>query len=85
MSNQSSLNFADYIYEKWGISASIEFVDKIDILTGLLATNKKLCPKSLKKSFRKCVVTKQVSLVYTISKDIIHLIAFVDNRSNHHF
>lgn len=79
----SAKSISDYIYQRWGIKATIDFSDKIKKLMVLLSSNKELCPKSKKKKIRRCVVTEQTSVVYKESKGIIQLITFIDNRSDH--
>lgn len=82
---EKSKAISDAIYEQWGISSVLEFRNKLTDLIKLLAENKDLCPKSKKLSFRKCVVTKQTSLIYFVEKKIIKIITLIDNRSSHNY
>lgn len=72
---------ADYIFENFGLKSARDFEQKLTQLTISLSDNKALCPKSKKLSFRKCVVTKQSSLIYFVNKDEIRIITLIDNRS----
>ncbi len=47
--------------------------------------NKELCPASKLLTYRKCVVSKQTSLIYTIHDTSIFLITFIDNRALHNY
>jgi plasmid stabilization system protein ParE len=74
------------ILEKWTIKEAEEFEVKVDSLVEKLKTQKYLCPHSDKKTgLRRCVITPQTSLVYQITNDIIELVAFFDNRSDHQY
>ena len=73
------------IIKKWGFRPAKEFDDEVNRLLNHLQNNSGLCPPSKKKDIRKCVVSKQTSLIYRVKETSIQLIAFVDNRSEHHY
>ncbi|MFP5471281.1 MAG: type II toxin-antitoxin system RelE/ParE family toxin [Bacteroidia bacterium] len=87
-SNQAievSKKIIDYIVEQWGVASAMDFIQETSDFVELLSKNSKLCPESKKKNLRKCLVSKQVSLIYQIEKNKISIVTLIDNRSNHHF
>tara|TARA_B110001469_G_C9646725_1_gene327206 strand:- start:296 stop:583 length:288 start_codon:yes stop_codon:yes gene_type:complete len=73
------------VLKKWNYKTAKEFDTKVDeYLTGL-KSNPKMCQASKKNKIRKCVISKQTSLVYRIKKDTIELLLFIDNSSNHSY
>jgi hypothetical protein len=57
---------------------------KLKALLKKLKTQKHLCPPSDKqKSLRRFVIAPQTSIVYQIKENIIELVVFFDNRSEH--
>jgi len=75
------------ILENWNIEIVLKLESEVDSLLNNLSNNKHLCPKSSQeKKLRRCVVSKQTSLLYEIKGSSIYLISFFDNRTNHkHF
>jgi len=81
---ETYLNTLSQILEKWTIKEAEDFEAKVESILEKLKTQKHLCPPSCKqKSLRRCVIAPQTSLVYQIKNDIIELVAFFDNRSDH--
>lgn len=74
-----------FILEKWSVSVAIDFDNKVEELIDQIKNNNKLCPQSKLSNVRKCVVSKQTSMIYQINKDNIEIIAFIDNRAEHDF
>ncbi len=71
-----------FLSQNYPLDVLIEFDDKVENLIQQLKSFKNLCPPSKQfPDFRKCVINKQHSLIYSISKDAINIIAFTDNRS----
>jgi len=84
-SYQQILNFT---LEKWSITTVIELDHEVQKLLEKLENHQSLCPPiGENKDVRKCVISKQTSLLYRIQQDtqMIELITFVDNRANHQF
>ena len=79
------LHIIDDIFENWTIKEVVNFQEAVDKLLFQLSKNSKLCPVSNLLNYRKCVVSKQTSLIYAINKDSIFLVTFIDNRSLHNF
>jgi plasmid stabilization system protein ParE len=86
LAEESYLNTLSWILEKWTIKEAKDFEAKVESLLEKLKAQKHLCPPSGKQAnLRRCVIAPQTSLVYQIKNDIIELVAFFDNRSNHQY
>jgi plasmid stabilization system protein ParE len=81
----SYLDTIEFILLKWTIREATKLAVDVNELIEKLRTNKHLCPPSKKISLRKCVVSKQTSVVYQINQSEIVIVGFIDNRSNHSF
>jgi hypothetical protein len=79
------LHIVDYIFGKWTIKEVEKFQSSVDHLLSQLTINKELCPASKLLSFRKCVLSKQTSLIYTSVGETLYLITFIDNRALHDY
>lgn len=78
------LDTLQFILQQWTIKEAEEFESMVDRLLLNLSYNKNLCPRSIsQKHLRRCVVSPQTSLVYSIENEEIELVAFLDNRSKH--
>lgn len=75
----------EYIFEEWGINPVLDLQDEIERLIIAIGNNKKLCPDSKIIGLRKCVLSKQTSLVYRFSKSRLEIVTFADNRSEHKY
>ena len=78
--------YAELIDELMELSLelAIEVNDKVEKLTDALSNFKHLCPSSSKiPRYRRCVVTKQTSLLYEVRKNMVFIIAVIDNRAEH--
>lgn len=86
LAEESYLNTLSHILEKWTIKEAEDFEAKVESLIEKLKTQKYLCPASGKQtSLRRCVIAPQTSLVYQIKRDVIELVVFFDNRSDHRY
>lgn len=86
LAEETYLYVLTQVLEKWTIREAEEFETKVESLIDKLRTHKYLCPSSKKqKGLRRCVISHQTSLIYQINKDIIELVAFIDNRSLHQY
>lgn len=86
LAEESYLNTLSQILEKWTIKEAEDFESKVEGLLEKLKTQKYLCPASSKQSnLRRCVIAPQTSLVYQIKSDVIELVVFFDNRSDHRY
>ncbi|CAG5078961.1 type II toxin-antitoxin system RelE/ParE family toxin [Parvicella tangerina] len=74
------------LFDMWSAQVAEKLEDSVNKFIHKLQFHNHICPPSkLKESYRKCVVSKQTSLIYQIENDTITLIAFIDNRSNHKY
>lgn len=86
LAEETYLKTLSQILDRWTIKEAEEFEAKVESLIEKLKTQKWLCPPSDKqKSLRRCVIAPQTSLVYQIKDNIIELVAFFDNRSEHKY
>lgn len=69
----------------WNDDVAKSFVLDVDALLLKLVDYNNLCPKSKVKRIRKCVVSKQTSLVYKVRNKDIYLVSFIANITNHKY
>ena len=79
------LHIIDTIFEKWTLKEVLHFQKEVDKLLERLKMHNELCPLSKQLNYRKCVVSEQTSLIYSLTKKDIYLVTFIDNRSLHSF
>ncbi len=70
----------DNLIEKWPINVAQDFEFLTNSLLDNLKINKKLCPVSKFEKLRKCVIHKNVSLIYRINKQTIEIVTFIINK-----
>jgi hypothetical protein len=75
-----------YVIENYGLRAA----DELDLLVcstlDKLKVFDRLCPSSYKMpSLRKCTLSKQTSMIYSINKECIEVVEFLNNRSGHEY
>jgi len=75
----------DYLFEKWTEREIRHFQERVDKLLINLNSNQYLCKLSSLIPYRKCVITKQTSLVYAVENGKILLITFLSNHSAHSY
>jgi len=78
-------NIIDNLLKNWNIEIVLSFEKFTNELLDNLKTNKKLCPVSKQTQLRKCVIHKNISLIYRITKKGIELVTFIFNKSDHKF
>ena len=71
----------DFILEQWNVTIALEFEDITNQTIERIKNNHKLCPSVKGMSIRRCVIHKNVSLIYSVKDEILTILAFVDNRS----
>ena len=87
-SNEAKITYEqiiDDLIAKWNLEIVLLFESKTNKLLDNLKFNNKLCPKSSYKNLRKCVINKNVSLIYKLNKRNIEIVTFIFNRDNHGF
>ena len=82
---QTYLRIVDYLFIEWTQKEINEFEKDVESLLAKISENHLLCKSSKIPPYRKCVVNKQISLVYAVFENVIYLNTFLHNRSNHSF
>ncbi|MBI5916890.1 MAG: type II toxin-antitoxin system RelE/ParE family toxin [Bacteroidetes bacterium] len=76
----------DYLTENYSLDLAIRFDEDVEKLLEKLCSFKNFCPPyEPRPVLRKCVVNRQVSLIYRVDGTTLHLITFFDNRGIHPF
>jgi len=77
---------SDFVLLQWDISKAMEFENRVENMLDKIEVNPFMC-QAIEDSphLRKCVVNKQVSIIYKIDDDKVFLNLFVDNRSDHQY
>ena len=84
LAEETYLKTLSLILDRWTVKEAEDFEAKVESLIQKLKMHQHLCPPSDKqKSLRRCVISPQTSLVYRIKDNIIELVAFFNNRSEH--
>ncbi len=78
-------DIVDQIISRWNLKTAIEFDNRIKELISNLQQNAKFCPKSKVLKLRKCVVHKNISLIYQVHNNTIHILILVFNRGDHKY
>ena len=73
------------LIERWNIETAISFDEKTQVVINQLKSNPKIYQTTKKHKLHRCVIHKNVSLIYRINKNCVELIVFVDNRDDHGF
>ena len=73
----------DHLETNWSASARKRFLQRLSKILEVISYNPMLFPESeIRSGLRKCVLTKQSSLLYTIRKDSIIVVTLFDNRQD---
>lgn len=82
----SYLTTLDFIYDQWGLDASLQWDAKVQNTISNISSHNKLCPPSKKfPELRKCTITKYTALLYRVMGKQVQLISFLDARQDHPF
>lgn len=83
---ESYLKTLEFIIDKWNKKAALKFDNSVEELISKIATHKHICPESAITNLRRCVISKQTSMVYQlIGINTIEILTFFDNRSKHNY
>ena len=69
----------DYLLKEWSVNEAVDFTDKAQSILDKLPKNPELFPETEYSGVRKCVVCKQISLFYRVTKKEITLLRFWNN------
>lgn len=75
----------DYLFDNWTDKEMEAFEINVDTLLERLTSFNEICSESKLFGYRKCVIDKHNWLVYHIENNILYLVTFIDNRSNHSY
>jgi plasmid stabilization system protein ParE len=74
-----------FILEKFTLKEAIALIRKVNTTKLNVSIHKHICPISKKKNIYRCVIHQNTSLLYRIKNNELHIIALIDNRSNHKY
>jgi plasmid stabilization system protein ParE len=73
----------DYLREEWSDGSANSFLDKLNGKLEAVRLNPKAFPESaVSEGLRKCVITKQTTVLYEIHNDAIVVMNIIDTRQN---
>jgi len=73
----------DFIEARWSQKSKKMFMMKFEKAISIIIMNPEIFPKSsINKKYRKCVITKQSSLLYTFSSNEIRIHTIFDTRQD---
>jgi plasmid stabilization system protein ParE len=72
----------NYLIDKWSVSVSEKFMDKLKVNLDLIQESPELFPKSRRCNYHKCVVIKQVTIFYRFDHHKIYIVSVFDTRQN---
>jgi len=81
----SYLSIIDYLYEQWTQREVINFQNRVNELLDNLTKTPFIGKPSQILPYRKYVLSKQTSLIYSVNNDTIILVTFLSNYTNHTF
>ncbi len=87
-SNQAKISYfyiIDDLLDRWNPSVAGDFENRTNSLLDELKKHTKFCPPSKRKKLRKCVIHKNISLIYKINRPNIELVTFINNKTNHNY
>ena len=72
----------DYLIDKWSVSVSEKFMDKLKVNLDLIQESPELFPKSRRCNYHQCVVIKQVTVFYRCDHQKIYIVSVFDTMQN---
>jgi len=82
-SDAHSVFRTEYLREEWSNRSAQLFLDKLNGKLEAVKSNPKAFPESvLSKGLRKCVITKQTTVLYEIHDDAVVIMNIIDTRQN---
>ena len=79
------LKLSEYLLENWNLKTRDKFIEKLTEKIEQISLQPESCPQSSEfKGLYKCVVTKQTTFYYRISRELneIEIITIFDTRQN---
>ena len=87
-SNQSKNSYEktiDFILDQWNAQIATDFENRVNMLLNRLVLDSQLCPIFKISNLRKCIIHKNISLIYLVKETDVFLITFIDNRAKHSY
>jgi plasmid stabilization system protein ParE len=76
-------NLLNFLEKEWSIKVKNDFILKLNRTLSNIQQFPESFPESLsKKGLRKCVITKQPTIIYKNNRNTINIVTFFDNRQN---
>ena len=72
----------NYLLEAWGTKETQQFIDEVSEMLSTISKMPELFPLSDYRNVRKCVVRKQISILYRVSDKQIELVRIWNNKQN---
>lgn len=73
----------DYLESEWGEMSKSNFINKLEgTLISICQTPTMFPCSEYDEKLRRCVLTKQTSILYEIEKDAIYILNVIDNRQD---
>lgn len=74
---------SEYLTEEWSEQSNLKFLKRLDSKIQTIQMNPEIFPQSEHEpGLRKCVVTKQTSLLYEIQTKSIFVLTIIDTRQD---
>jgi len=74
---------SEYLTSEWSEKTNQRFLNQLNSKLEAIKLNPKMCPESIDiPGLRKCVVSKQTTLLYEIYTDSIYVLTIFDSRQN---
>lgn len=72
----------EYLDEKWTVKEIEAFINRTEEVINYICDNPLLYPYSKESDTHRCVLVRQVSLLYRVKTNYIELLVFWDNRQD---
>jgi hypothetical protein len=82
LARRTYLDVLEYLEEEWTFREIERFVLRTEEALTHIKTNPSLYPYSKKSDTHKCILVKQVSLIYRVKGSVAELLVFWDNRQD---
>ena len=77
------INIIEQLFEKWNVVIVEDFDSDLNKLIKNISNFNHICPKSKIINLHKCIVNKNISLIYRIQNESIEIVTLLFNKSNH--
>jgi plasmid stabilization system protein ParE len=73
----------EFLIEKWSEQSNLKFLKKLDSKLKTIQSNPESYPQSeIEPGLRKCVITKQTTVLYEVQNDSIYVLNIIDTRQD---